>query len=98
MIVKRREQSRIWTTNTYNRLSRYYDKFMKFIFLVGEQGRERIAKKLISGSVLDVTCGIGMLLEMAGKRGLDSYGIDLSEGMIAEAKRKIPGAEFKRAN
>ena len=68
MIVKKRERPRIWTIKTYNRLSRYYDKFMKVIFHIGEKGRERIAEKLISGSVLDVACGTGPLLEIAGKK------------------------------
>ena len=79
----------------YNRLSRYYDTFMKFFFPVGEKGRERIVEKLTSGSVLDVACGTGTLLEMAGKKGLECYGIDLSEGMLAEAKRKVPEAEIQ---
>lgn len=96
--MKKRERPRIWTTKTYNRLSRYYDKFMKFIYPIGEKGRVRIAEKLISGSVLDVACGTGTLLEMAGKRGLECYGIDLSYGMIAEAKKKIPGTEIRRAS
>ena len=96
--MKERERPRIWTNKTYNRISRYYDKFMEFIYPIGEKGRVRIAEKLISGSVLDVACGTGTLLEMAGVRGLDCYGVDLSEGMIAEAMKKIPGAEIRRAS
>ena len=96
--MKKKPQPRIWTTNTYNRLSRYYDAFMKFFFPIGEKGREKIVEKLTSGSVLDVACGTGTLLEMAGKKGLECFGIDLSEGMLAEAKRKIPKAEIRRAS
>jgi ubiquinone/menaquinone biosynthesis C-methylase UbiE len=72
---------------------------MKFFFPIGEKGRERIVEKLTSGSVLDVACGTGTLLELAKKKkGLECYGIDLSEGMLAEAKRKVPEAKLIRAS
>jgi ubiquinone/menaquinone biosynthesis C-methylase UbiE len=98
MTIMRRSHPRIWTTKTYDRLSRYYDAFMKYLFPIGEIGRKRIVEKLTSGSVLDVACGTGTLLEMAGKKGLECYGIDLSEGMLAEAKRKVPEAEIRQAS
>jgi ubiquinone/menaquinone biosynthesis C-methylase UbiE len=96
--MSKRTQPRIWTTKTYNRLSRYYDKFMKYFFPIGEKGREKIVEKLTSGSVLDVACGTGTLLEMAKKKGLECYGIDLSEGMLAQAKGKIPDVEVRQAS
>ena len=96
--VKERSQPRIWTTETYNRLSRYYDTFMKFFFPIGEKGRERIVKKLTSGSVLDVACGTGTLLDMVKIKGLKCYGIDISEGMINVAKKKVPDAEIMQAS
>jgi ubiquinone/menaquinone biosynthesis C-methylase UbiE len=96
--MSKRTQPRIWTTKTYNRLSRYYDKFMKYFFPIGEIGREKIVEKLTSGSVLDVACGTGTLLEMAKKKGLECYGIDLSEGMLAQAKGKVPDVEVRQAS
>ena len=98
MTIMRRSHPRIWTTKTYDRLSRYYDTFMKYLFPIGEIGRKSIVEKLTSGSVLDVACGTGTLLEMAEKKGLECYGIDLSEGMLAEAKRKVPEAEIRQAS
>ena len=98
MDSKKRSEPRIWTTNTYNRLSQYYDTFIKFFFPIGEKGRERIVEKLTAGSVLDVACGTGTLLEKAKRKGLKCYGIDLSEGMLAEAKRKISEAILIRAS
>ena len=71
---------------------------MKFFFPIGEKGRERIVEKLVAWSVLDVACGTGTLLEMAKKKGLECYGIDLSEGMLTQAKRKVPEAEFGQAS
>jgi ubiquinone/menaquinone biosynthesis C-methylase UbiE len=79
-------------------LSRYYDKFMKFFFPIGEIGREMIVEKLTSGSVLDVACGTGTLLEMAKKKGLECYGIDLSKGMLAQAKGKVPDVKVRQAS
>jgi len=96
--MSKRTQPRIWTTKTYNRLSRYYDKFMKYFFPIGEIGREKIVEKLTSGSVLDVACGTGTLLEMAKKKGLECYGIDLSEGMLAQAKGKVLDVEVSQAS
>jgi ubiquinone/menaquinone biosynthesis C-methylase UbiE len=96
--MSKRTQPRIWTTKTYNRLSRYYDKLMKYFYPIGEKGREKIVEKLTSGSVLDVACGTGTLLEMAKKKGLECYGIDLSEGMLAQAKGKVPDVEVRQAS
>ncbi len=71
---------------------------MKFFFPLGEKGRERIVDKLAIGSVLDVACGTGTLLALAENKGLKCYGIDISEGMLAQAQRKVPGAELRTAS
>jgi ubiquinone/menaquinone biosynthesis C-methylase UbiE len=71
---------------------------MKYFFPIGETGRERVVNKLTSGSVLDVACGTGTLLEMAKIKGLKCYGIDISEGMITVAKKKVPDAEITQAS
>ena len=71
--MKKRSQPRIWTTRMYNRLSRYYDTFMKFFFPIGEKSREKIVDKLTSGSVLDVACGKGTVhirAEIYAKRSI----------------------------
>ena len=96
--MKKRSEPRVWTAKTYNRLSPYYDTFMKFFFPLGEEGREMIVEKLASGSVLDVACGTGTLLAMAKMKGLKCYGMDLSEGMLVQARGKVPGAEFRQAS
>ena len=96
--MKKRVQARVWTTKTYDRLSRYYDTFMKVLFPVGERGRERVVEKLGSGTVLDVACGTGTLLALAAGKGLKCYGLDLSAGMLAQARRKVPAAKIERAS
>jgi ubiquinone/menaquinone biosynthesis C-methylase UbiE len=48
--------------------------------------------------VLDVACGPGTLTgALAGKAGR-VLGVDLAEGMLAEARKSVPGAEFRAMN
>lgn len=93
-----RSRPAVWSTKMYDRMSRHYDGLMRLFFPVGEKGREQVVGELISGSVLDVACGTGTLLQMAYLKGLECYGIDLSEGMIRQAEEKVPGAKLTKAN
>lgn len=96
--MKERRKSRIWTTKTYNRISPYYDSFMKLFFPIGEIGLEKIVEKLNVGSVLDIACGTGTLLKMAHEKGLKCYGMDLSKGMLSQAQLKATGVEFQQGS
>jgi SAM-dependent methyltransferase len=44
--------------------------------------------------VLDIGCGPGALSAAAAARGADVVGVDLAEGMLAEARRRHPAVEF----
>ena len=83
---------KIWTTKTYDRLSKYYDNFMRLFFPIGEKGRVSIVERLNAGSVLDAGCGTGTLLSLASAKGLRCFGIDLSKGMLNQAKVNAPDA------
>jgi ubiquinone/menaquinone biosynthesis C-methylase UbiE len=96
--VASRSRPRIWTTKTYDRLAKYYDSLMRILFPVGEKGRKRVVERLGAGSVLDVACGTGTLLALAHERGLRCYGIDLSRGMLHQARLKVPGAQLTAAS
>ena len=96
--MRKRPQPKVWTKRMYNGLAKHYDLFMRVSFPVGEKGRERIVERLSTGSVLDVACGTGMLLDMAHEKGLECYGIDNSQGMLNQARDKVPSAELKRAS
>jgi ubiquinone/menaquinone biosynthesis C-methylase UbiE len=79
-------------------MSRYYDTFMRILFPVGDKVREQIAEKLVFGSILDVACGTGTLLEMAENKGMSCFGIDLSEGMLTQTRIKVQKAQLVRAS
>lgn len=42
--------------------------------------------------LLDAGCGAGMFLRLAADRGTDVNGLDASEGLLAHARARVPGA------
>src|SRR5437868_840798 len=42
--------------------------------------------------LLDAGCGAGMFLRLAADRGADVEGLDASEGLLAHARARVPGA------
>ncbi len=51
-----------------------------------DQIREEIG---LERSVLDVACGTGILLEQFENAGYQTYGVDLSEGMVGQARARL---------
>ena len=47
-----------------------------------------------STRMLDAGCGAGMVLRLAADRRADLCGLDASEGLLAHARRRVPGAEI----
>src|SRR5437016_7236232 len=45
-----------------------------------------------STRLLDAGCGAGMFLRLAADRGADVKGLDASEGLLAHARARVPGA------
>ncbi|MHA2296195.1 MAG: class I SAM-dependent methyltransferase [Candidatus Hodarchaeales archaeon] len=81
----------------YDRLPKIYDLVFGSSHDIGE-AFNRIISDLEPGSILDVACGTGTLLALASNKGLDCYGVDLSEGMLKRAMSKVPKAELKQGN
>jgi SAM-dependent methyltransferase len=51
-----------------------------------------------AGPVVDVGCGPGHIAAYLHERGVNVSGIDLSDDMIAHAKRAAPHVEFRQGN
>jgi ubiquinone/menaquinone biosynthesis C-methylase UbiE len=51
-----------------------------------------------AGKVLDLGCAFGRDTEYFVQHGFDSYGADLSENLIREAKKRVPSAHFSVQN
>lgn len=50
------------------------------------------------GPVADVGCGTGRVTQHLHALGVDAFGIDLSPGMLAVARRKYPGLRFEEGS
>ncbi|MBE6611721.1 MAG: class I SAM-dependent methyltransferase [Ruminococcaceae bacterium] len=59
-----------------------------------ERQFERFAPKMPE-SVLDLACGTGAMTVELARRGYDMTGIDLSEDMLAVARKKCDGERFR---
>lgn len=65
----------------------------------GEELVAWIAQNHISvKSSLDLACGTGILCEILHQNGIAAHGADLSEGMIAIAKKSNPAIAYEVAN
>jgi ubiquinone/menaquinone biosynthesis C-methylase UbiE len=52
----------------------------------------------VSGPVLDLGCGPGQIAAIAAGSGMRAIGVDLSAGMLAVARRRVPFAAFIAAD
>ncbi len=81
----------------YNRIADNYDDSFDGKFTM--KFKEFLLEESISNpndTVLDVACGNGTLLKMISERcAIRGYGIDISENMIENAKRKCPDMTFE---
>lgn len=79
---------------TYNKIAKLYaefnkDKLMQF------QLNKFISLLPKKAKVLDAGCGPGRDAEYMHEDGVDVTGIDISEGMVEEAKKRVPKITFK---
>lgn len=82
----------------FDTIARTYDRMNHLMTLGLDRCWRRQAVKGLHGHVLDVACGTGdMVLELQ-KRDCSVTGVDLSEEMLAIAKRKAPQAEYRLAD
>lgn len=82
----------------YDSLASRYDAMYHDAWDQAEEDflRERIVSAVLAapGAMLDVGCGTGHVLDLAGHVIRDYAGADVSVAMLAEASRKHPGHSF----
>ncbi|WFE50632.1 class I SAM-dependent methyltransferase [Micromonospora sp. WMMD1155] len=89
------------TRTSYDRVAVDYARLVHD--LLAQSPHERAALALFAelvgaaggGSVADVGCGTGRITAHLRTLGVDAFGIDLSPGMIAVARRNHPGLRFE---
>jgi SAM-dependent methyltransferase len=60
---------------------------------------DRLAREVGSlGPICDMGCGPGQIARYLHRRGVDTLGVDLSPGMVAEAQRLNPEIPFHQGN
>ncbi len=96
------EQQWIGLQNTYDRVA---DEYAREIYdeLKGKpfdrEWLDRFAARLKgAGVVCDIGCGPGQIARYLSERGVQAIGVDLSPGMIEQARRLNPGLEFQTGN
>ena len=98
-IVKWVDYDTPFVRQRYNRLAKFF-VFFEWLFLLPRRIRSKAVSRLglkRGSHVLEVGCGTGRnlapLLEAVGAEG-QVYGVDLSEGMLAEAKELCAKREW----
>lgn len=89
---KKTEQSRI----TYNKMALEYDSSPEGSYTRAHKA-ELIKKVAVKNgdTILDVACGNGFLIsELSKNAKVNAFGVDISESMIAVAKKRYPNITF----
>lgn len=84
----------------FDKIARDYDRMNHLMTLgLDKCWRKRAVKELPAGgsrrSVLDVACGTGDMCLLLAKQGAAVTGVDLSEEMLAIARKKVASAKFQ---
>lgn len=86
------------TRRTYDRVAGHYADHMAGELAAKPFDRDfldRFATRVTGrGQVVDLGCGPGHVAAYLHARGVDVMGLDVSRGMIAEARRLFPGVSF----
>jgi len=77
-----------------------YDETYERRAAAGENvhGEADFLMRLSPRSVLDAGCGTGRIARELARRGVDTVGVDLDDGMLSTARRKAPDLEWHHAD
>ena len=79
---------------TYNKYARVYAD--RHINKVLQFQLNDFISKLPGKKVLDIGCGAGRDVQYFKEEGLDVIGIDISDGLLEEAKQRFPDCKFEK--
>ena len=88
------KQDKLVTKNYYD-INAGYWAANRSHFDASRQRFDKFQELLPSGKILDLGCGTGRDAQLFIPAGYDYIGIDLSDGMIAQAKKLFPDAKFE---
>ena len=89
---------RVSTVTAYEQLSAGYDAHAGGgLFAADEPVVAECLSGRSPGVALDAACGTGRFAEFLAGRGHQVIGVDSSPGMLAHARRRVPGGEFRVA-
>jgi SAM-dependent methyltransferase len=88
---------RAFERTRYHALAESYDIFFTPVTTNAITPLLKAARLKAGDKLLDVACGSGALAAAAREQGAQATGIDLTPGMIALAKARHPGIDFREA-
>ena len=88
---------RAFERTRYHVLAGSYDNFFTPVTTNAIAPLLKAARLKAGDKLLDVACGSGALAAAAREQGAQTTGIDLTPGMIALAKARHPGIDFREA-
>lgn len=95
-------EKRVAVRRMFDRIAPRYDALNRLFTGGLDQHWRRLTLDFVDvgpdDRVLDVACGTGDLLEMAGRRGARTVGVDFAPGMLVAARRRLPGRCFVQAD
>ncbi len=82
----------------FDKIACSYDRLNRIMSLGLDRWWRKSAVKGLHGSVLDVACGTGDMASELCSRGCTVVGVDLSEEMLAIARRKVVNGKWEMAD
>lgn len=79
----------------WDRKAGYWDDNIGVVTLGAVDPLLEAVKAGLGVRVLDIACGTGALVAAAAQRGAEVIGMDFAPTMIAEARRRHPGLDFR---
>jgi len=83
------------TVTAYRQWANSYDEPRNGLFDEDEPVVHEILDGLPAGAALDAACGTGRFAEYLSARGHRVVGVDSSPEMLARARERVPGGEFR---